>query len=124
MSDNSPADATAPGPARTVAPSIPGIGGDWPAQAADKIVDVVGQVRDRTTGPAITAARGLVYGILAGILGGVCIVLFIICLVRLLDTYVVGEDNTWLAHLIVGLLFTAVGIGLWTQRRPSDDEAA
>ena len=45
-------------------------------------------------------------------------------LVRLLDTYVVGEDNTWLAHLIVGLLFTAVGIGLWTQRRPSDDEAA
>ena len=124
MSDNSPADATATGPARAVAPSIPGISGDWPAQAADKIVDVVGQVRDRTTGPAITAVRGLVYGVLAGILGAVCIVLFIICLVRLLDTYVVGEDNTWLAHLIVGVLFSGVGAWLWSQRRASDDEAA
>ena len=129
MSDNPPADTSAavsPGTARTGAtagvPSIPGISGDWPAQATDKIVSVVEQVRDRTTGPAITVARGLVYGVLAGILGGVCIVLFIICLVRLLDTYVVGEDNTWLAHLIVGVLFSAVGAFLWTQRRPKDDK--
>ena len=34
-----------------------GVGGDWPAQAADTIVKVVGQVRDKTTGPAIKAAR-------------------------------------------------------------------
>jgi hypothetical protein len=123
MSDNRPADTATTGPTGGGAPSLPGIGGDWPAQAADKIVDVVGQVRDRTTGPAITAARGLVYGVLAGILGGICIVLLIIFLVRLLDTYVVGENNTWLAHLIVGLVFTAIGLVAWRQRRPPADEA-
>ena len=130
MSDNRPADPSvagssgAPGPTGpTGVPSLPGISGDWPAQAADKIVQVVEQVRDRTTGPAITAMRGIVYGVLAGILGLICLVLFIICLVRLLDTYVVGENNTWLAHLIVGVLFTAAGIVLWMQRRPRDGEA-
>jgi drug/metabolite transporter (DMT)-like permease len=122
MSENRPVDTT-PAPAPS-APTLPGLGGDWPAQAADKIVQVVGQVRDRTTGPAITVARGAVYGLLAGILGAVCLVLFIICLVRLLDTYVVGEDNTWLAHLIVGLLFSAVGMVMWRMRRAPEDEAA
>ena len=91
MSDNRPVDTT-PAPAPS-APTLPGLGGDWPAQAADKIVQVVGQVRDRTTGPAITVARGAVYGLLAGILGAVCLVLFIICLVRLLDTYVVAHGG-------------------------------
>jgi hypothetical protein len=131
MSDNRPADPSAAGPtgatdpgARSGAPALPGIGGDWPAQAADKIVQVVEQVRDRTTGPAIVAARGVVYGLLAGILGGICIVLLIIFLVRLLDTYVVGENNTWLAHLIVGVLFTGLGLLGWSKRRPpADDEA-
>jgi hypothetical protein len=124
MSENRPAEPAATGTTGGGAPSLPGIGGDWPAQAADKIVDVVGQVRDRTTGPAITAARAMVYGVLAGILGGVCIVLLIIFLVRLLDTYVVGENNTWLAHLIVGVLFSGIGAWLWSQRRASGDEAA
>jgi hypothetical protein len=41
---------------------------EWPAQAADTIVRVVGSVRDKTTGPAVTAARGAVYGLLAAIL--------------------------------------------------------
>lgn len=105
----------------TVAPAVgpgadPGTG-DWPAQAADAIVRIVEQVRDRTTGPAITAARGVVYGLLAGILGLVCVVLLTITLVRLLDNYVVGEDNTWLAHLIVGVLFTAIGAWMWSKRR-------
>ena len=122
MSENRPVDTTAP--ATPAARSLPGLDGDWPAQAADKIVQVVGQVRDRTTGPAITVARGAVYGLLAGILGAVCLVLFIICLVRLLDTYVVGEDNTWLAHLIVGLLFAGAGAVMWRQRRAPEDEAA
>ena len=42
---------------------------DWPAQAADTIVSVVEKVRDRTTGPAITATRAVVFGLLAAMLG-------------------------------------------------------
>ena len=37
---------------------------DWPAQAANSIVDLVDQVRTKTTGPAITVARGLVFGVI------------------------------------------------------------
>jgi hypothetical protein len=83
--------------------------GDWPAQAADTVVRLVGQVRDRTTVPAEKAVRGVVYGVLTGILAFVCLVLLAISLVRILDTYVVGEDNTWLAHFLVGLPFTLAG---------------
>jgi ABC-type Fe3+ transport system permease subunit len=83
--------------------------GDWPAQAADTIVRLVGQVRDKTTGPVRTAARGIVYGVLAGVLGAVCGLLIAIAAVRFIDNYIVGEDNTWLAHLLVGLPFTLLG---------------
>ena len=42
---------------------------DWPAQATDTIVNLVDQVRAKTTGPAITVARGLVFGLIVGVLG-------------------------------------------------------
>jgi hypothetical protein len=83
--------------------------GDWPAQAADTIVRLVGRVRDKTTGPVRTAARGVVYGVLAGVLGATCGLLLAIASVRVIDNYLVGEDNTWLAHLIVGIPFTLLG---------------
>ena len=38
---------------------------EWPVQAADKIVETIATVRDKTTKPALTAARGLVYGLVA-----------------------------------------------------------
>lgn len=46
------------------APSQGMIPATWPAQAADAIVDTIGKVRDKTTKPAITAVRALVYGII------------------------------------------------------------
>ena len=46
------------------APSQGMIPAAWPAQAADAIVDTIGKVRDKTTRPAITAVRALVYGII------------------------------------------------------------
>jgi hypothetical protein len=105
----------------------PGDGGDdWPAQAADTIVRVVGTVRDKTTGPALTVARGLVYGLLALVLGSTALVLLAIGSVRLIDAYlpdaVFGETHTWAAHLLVGLAFTGAGGVLWSMRRPRPAE--
>jgi hypothetical protein len=119
MADRSPQPAaSAPAPA-------PAADGDWPSQAADTIVRVVGQVRDATTGKVETAARGIVYGLLAGILGGVIAVLAAITFVRLLDAYlpssVFGESHTWAAHLLVGLVFTLVGMLLYKRRHPKPD---
>ncbi len=112
-----------------VLPDPPGPGdggGDWPAQAADTIVRVVGTVRDKTTGPALTVARGLVYGLLALVLGSTALVLLAIGSVRLIDAYlpdaVFGETHTWAAHLLVGLAFTGAGGVLWSMRRPRPAE--
>jgi hypothetical protein len=93
---------------------------DWPSQAADAIERVVGTVRDRTTGVAVTIARWVVYGTFALLVGGVLAVLVAIASVRLLDVYLpdawVGEDHTWVAHLIVGALFSVLGMAAWSRR--------
>lgn len=98
---------------------------DWPAQAADTIERVVGSVRDKTTGPAITAARWVVYGTFALLVGSVVAVLLAIAGVRALDVYLpdawVGEEHTWAAHLVVGAVFTLTGMTLWSRRSAPPD---
>lgn len=98
---------------------------DWPAQAADTIERVVGSVRDKTTGPAITAARALVYGMFALLVGVMVAVLLAVGLVRFIDAYlpdsVFGDQHVWAAHGIVGLLFTLIGMFMWSRRTgPAD----
>ena len=54
-------------------------------QAADTVVRVVGSVRDRTTGPVLTVARAVVYGII-GLFGAiVALVLVTVALVRIVE---------------------------------------
>jgi predicted lysophospholipase L1 biosynthesis ABC-type transport system permease subunit len=111
-------DAT---PAEAASPAA-GNAPDWPSQAADAIVRTVGAVRDKTTGPAITAARWVVYGTFALLVGSVVAVFVAISAVRLLDVYlpdaVVGHRHTWVAHALIGAVFTIFGMILWSRRRP------
>ena len=87
---------------------------DWPAQAADAIVEQVAKVRDRTTGPALTAARYTIFGAFAALLGTVALIIFVIGAVRALDVYlpdaVFGETHTWAAHTILGAVFVIAGL--------------
>ena len=100
---------------------------DWPAQAADTIERVVGTVRDKTTGPAITAGRAVVYGLFAAIVGVAALVTAIIASVRLLDVYlpdaVFGESHIWAAYLLVGLAFTIGGAFAWSKRTAPVEDA-
>jgi hypothetical protein len=113
-----PASRGARGPVASSAPVAEPT--DWPAQAADTIERVVGSVRDKTTGPAITVARWVVYGTFALVVGAMVGILLAIAGVRLLDVYLpdawVGEEHTWVAHLVVGSLFTVVGMLAWSRR--------
>jgi predicted metal-binding membrane protein len=99
---------------------------DWPTQAADTIERVVGTVRQKTTGPALTVSRALVYGTFAAIVGLAALVLVVIVVVRLLDSYlpdaVFGETHTWAAHLITGLVFTVAGLFAWSRRSAGVEE--
>jgi hypothetical protein len=95
-------------------------------QAADAIERAVGAVRDNTTGRAITVARAVVYGTFAAIVGSAALVLVVILSVRMLDAYlpssVFGETHTWAAHLVAGVIFTAVGLIFWSLRKRSATE--
>ncbi len=99
---------------------------DWPAQAADTIERVLGSVRDKTTGPALTGARAVVYGTFAALVGTACLVVLIIAAVRLLNSYlpdaVFGESHMWASYLILGLVFVIAGGVLWGRRHAARED--
>jgi hypothetical protein len=100
---------------------------DWPAQAADSIVNAVGTVHDKVTGPATTIARGIVFGTFALILGAAAFALVIIAMVRIVNNYlpdsVFGEQHIWAAYMIVGGILCVFAFVLWLKRNPKQAEA-
>ena len=98
---------------------------DWPTQATDTIVKVVGTASDKVTGPVTTAARALVFGLFAAILGTAALVLVSILAIRVLNNYlpdsVFGEEHVWVAHLLVGALFSLLALLLWAKRKPREE---
>ena len=91
-----------------------GTGGDWAAQTADTIERVVGSVRGKTSEPVERVARIVVYGLVAAVLGVTALILLVIGLVRMADAYLPGE--VWIPYLVVGGIFTLVGLFLWRKR--------
>jgi hypothetical protein len=55
-----------------------------------------------------------VAGLLAGVLGGVAAVLLAIGSFRALSVYL--PDDVWIAHLLVGGIFTVAGLFCWSRR--------
>lgn len=94
---------------------------DWPAKASATIVGYVGTVRDKTTGPALSASRVAVYALAMAMIAMVVAILALVLLVRLLVVltgYVPGidEGEVWLAYFIVGALFMLPGMYLWRKK--------
>ena len=94
--------------------SDPTTDGDWAARTAESIERVVLTVRDRTTRPILLAGRAVVFGLLAGLLAIAALVLLAILRVRILPDL---TGKAWLAELILGLIFSTVGIVLLMMRR-------
>ena len=81
---------------------------EWPSQAADTIVETITKVRDKTTKPAVTAARALVYGLLAAIVGTVAVILLLVLVVRLYANYVPG--NVWPLYAVLSVVMVVGGL--------------
>ena len=108
------------GPAHTAGSVGNILSGDWPVQAADAIVKGVDTLRDKTTGPVQKAARALVYGLLAAVLGTMVAILLLIGLIRLIDSIVgifMDEPRIWVTYLILGAAFTVIGAVVFRRRR-------
>lgn len=97
---------------------------NWAADLADTIERVVGNVRDKTTKPLVIATRGVVYGLLAGILGVAGIVLLLALLTRglqaILDLPLRRSASVYLSYLIVGGLFSLGGMLVLRKRHSND----
>ena len=85
---------------------------DWPAQAADTIEKAVQGVREKTTGPAITAVRWFVAGLFLATMGITVAILLAIVLVRVLDIFL----PVWAAYLVLGLPLFIAGMVLLAKR--------
>jgi hypothetical protein len=88
---------------------------DWTGQAADRIEQVVGTVRDRTVVPARSASQVIVFGLLAAFFVGTAAVLLTILLFRLLSLAL----PIWAAWLVLGGIFVVAGAFCWTIRSRS-----
>jgi len=101
---------TAPG-----VPTSPADQAEWPARVADTIEDVVDAVHDRVVRPLTIVARGLVFGIIIGVMALVLSVLAAIAVVRLLDVYAFG-GRVWASDALFGAILVAAGAFAWTKR--------
>ena len=89
--------------------------GDWVVQVVDTIDRVVIGIRDKTTKPAITVVRGLVFGLLAAILGLAVLILVTIGLVRALNLLPFG---VWFGDFVIGGIFVLAGVFCMLRRHP------
>jgi len=88
--------------------------GSWPDQATDLIVSTVATVRDKTVGPAMTAARAVVYGFFGLLVGVSALVLGTIFVIRIVAVY---TGRVWIPQLALGVVFGIGALALWSRAR-------
>lgn len=87
---------------------------DWPTALVDRVVMATRRVQSITTQPALSASRGIVYGLVLAFCLTATLVLIGLAVFRLADLILPGES--WAAHLCAGGLFCLLGVLLWGQR--------
>jgi hypothetical protein len=87
---------------------------EWPKRATEFVVGAVATVREKTSGPAISIARGVVYGTLAFFLAVIALVLLVVGVTRLFIVYIPLE--VWAVYAISGAFWTLIGLIMWMLR--------
>jgi hypothetical protein len=95
--------------------------GDWAKDTTDRLDQLIATVRAQTTDRLVGVARLLVFGLLAAVMGLMALVLVVAALVRALDELIPQE--VWLTYLILGAIFTAVGLFLWSKKERPPSKA-
>src|SRR5580765_4027557 len=90
---------------------------DWAIQTADTVDRIVDSVRTNTSDRLVSVTRGVVFGLLAAILGTTALVVLSIIVVRVL---VILLGSAWAAYLLLGTISTALGLVVWRKawKRP------
>jgi hypothetical protein len=101
---------------RDVTPEPSGDDADWTDQVTDMVVKLVDDVRDRTNGPVIKAARFAVYGVILALVGFSVFLMVLIALGRTLSL-IPGDE--WIPFAVIGAMLCLGGSLLWSRRNPS-----
>lgn len=101
-------------------PSNPLTDPNWATETTDKLVSLIDTVRSQTTQKVVYAARGAVFGVIAVMLGTLIVVLAILGLLRgvqsLLELAVEWDRAVYISYLVVGAIFSLVGLVLFRKR--------
>jgi uncharacterized membrane protein len=89
---------------------------DWTTDAANAIENAVTNIRDRTVVPAKSLSKGVVYGLLAVLIGVPALILVVIMLFRLF--VIMFQGYVWAAWFLMGAIFIAAGWFAWAKRNP------
>ena len=93
---------------------------NWATETTDKLVSFIDSVRAQTTQKVVYAARALVFGIIAVVLGVFIAIVAIAMLMRGLQSLLelgVGWDRAvYISYLIVGAVFSIIGLILFRKR--------
>jgi hypothetical protein len=90
---------------------------DWTVQVAGQIDSLVDTIRSNTSDRLVHVARLIVYGLLVAVMGAMAVIVFIIGAIRVLDRILPFE--VWLPYFILGAIFLAAGLFLWSKRTAS-----
>lgn len=100
---------------------------NWAEATTEQVVKLVDNVKAKTTKPAVMAARGLVFGLLAIFLGLFALVLLLVGLTRGLQAAIEPLANesraVYISYFIVGGLLTLVGAILFRKRNDTSGVA-
>ena len=88
---------------------------DWAVRTADTIERLVGSVHDKAVAPVTSAARWIVYGLVAAAVGMAAVVLLAIGIVRVVIAYVPPHE-AYAAEGYAGGIFFLLGLFLWSKR--------
>ena len=95
---------------------------NWAPDLTDQITEFVGNIRRKTTDNAVKVVRGVVFGLIALILGMVAVVLALIGFTRgLQELYDLGTTTAravYLSYFTLGGIFTLLGLFLMMKRSP------
>jgi hypothetical protein len=94
-------------------------GPDWPVEATRSIVKAVDTVRDKTSGPAITAVAAMVYGIVA--LTALTVLTIVLTAATIRGLELLLWRKVWLAYLVLSVLLFVGGLVCWSRRATVPD---
>ena len=93
---------------------------NWADETTDTVVRLVGNIRDKTTTPLVYAARGLVFGIIAVLLGVFAVIIALVMATRgaheALSNWFDHERSVYVSYLAVGTILSLIGLWLFRKR--------